>query len=92
MDTYLSSFLFLFFLLRNSKNVHPSHVMADRRCRTLDVGRQTSDVEAIQKHGGAIGFPLAMVLFFKFQLICVQEWEGGNRRCKVDRGFGSLFD
>ena len=48
--------------------------MADGR-QTSDVGRRTSSnlaqpwqVDATQNHGGAIGFPLAMVHFFKFQL------------------------
>ena len=44
--------------------------MADIRGWTLDLGRQPQpwQVDATQNHGGAIGFPLAMVIFFKFQL------------------------
>ena len=73
MDTYLSYSLVSFFLRWNLKNVHPSYVMADGRFdgrrRTSDVRRQPQpwQVDAIENHGGAIGFPLAMVFFFKFQ-------------------------
>ena len=42
----------------------------DGRRQTSDVRRkpQPWQVDAIKNHGGAIGFPLAMVIFFKFQL------------------------
>ena len=49
-------------------------LISDVGCWTLDVGRWTLDVnlnrkvDATQNHGGAIGFPPTMVIFFKFQV------------------------
>ena len=42
----------------------------DGRRRTSDVRRQPQpwQVDTIENHSGAIRFPLAMVIFFKFQL------------------------
>ena len=69
-------FSFSFFLRRNFKNLHPSYVMADGRWPiwwpTSDVGRQASTFimsdRCNQKPWRPIGFPLAMVISFKFQL------------------------
>ena len=48
-----------------------SQFMKDQVVYKLIVGRQPQpwhDVDATQNHGGAIGFSLLMVHFFRFQL------------------------
>ena len=42
----------------------------DGRHRTSDVRRQPQpwQVDAIENHGGAIGFPLAIVIFFQIPI------------------------
>ena len=73
VDTYLSDFIFPFFYVGILKRTPQ---LCDGRWPirwpTSDVGLrrqpQPWQVDTIKNHGGAIGFPLAMVIFFKLQL------------------------